>query len=175
MWFRRAVHAALRPAVVVLPLWLLLGRGVVVTDTGWDFLLYLVLAPIVLVALGVVAGLTWFRASVRQAHAVSVPDAVVLPLWWAMILFHGVAWTDELASISAFAGVLLALVAFWSAISQLLRDTRRQMEQMVATFEQQAYGPPGQARDQRGPVDRGGYDAKRDPGPVIRIDPPSDR
>jgi hypothetical protein len=62
-------------------------------------------------------------------------------------------------------GVLLAVASFWAAGWQLLRETRSRLKNMVTTFEQQAMPRNGQQPGGPGPGS----------GPVIRIEPPSDR
>ena len=161
MWFRRAVYLALAPAIIVLPVWLLLTAGIVTADSGWDLLLYLVLAPIVAVALAIVALLTWMRATVRRDRAVSPLDAGVFTAWWLSILIHGVAWTGDLRGITAALSVVLALVAFWSAIAQLVTFGRRSIEQLRVRIERtELSGAPAPGR---------GYDPRADDGPIIHV------
>ena len=55
----------------LLPSWVLVGRGIIDDGVGWDFVLYLVLCPILCVVMLAVAGLTVARKKVRTARAVS--------------------------------------------------------------------------------------------------------
>lgn len=165
MWYRRAVFYAMLGAVVVLPVWLLISRGIIFTDTGWDFLGYLILAPLLAVALAVVAGLVWARKSVRSTRMVSNLDAALLSAWYLSIILYGASGDETLASAIAVLGVLLAVASFWAAGWQLVRETRTRLKSMVTTFEQQAMPRTGQQ-----PGGPGGPS-----GPVIRIEPPSDR
>jgi hypothetical protein len=158
MWYRRGVFYAMLGAFIVLPVWLLISRGLIFTDTGWDFVGYLLLAPILGVALGAVAALIWARSSVRAARAVSPLDAGLLTAWYLSIIVYGAAGDETLAAAVAVIGVLLAVGAFWAAVWQLIRETRRGIQNMVSTFERQAMGP--------GYTGPGGSD-----GPVIRIEP----
>jgi hypothetical protein len=164
MWYRRGVFYAMLGAVVVLPVWLLVSRGIIFTDTGWDFLGYLILAPLLAVALAVVAGLVWARKSVRTTRAVSSLDAALLTAWYLSIALYGASGDEGIATAIAVLAVLLAVASFWAAGWQLVRETRSRLRGIVTTFEQQAMPRGGQ---QPGPGDGS--------GPVIRIDPPGDR
>lgn len=164
MWYRRGVFYAMLGSVVVLPVWLLVSRGIIFTDTGWDFLGYLILAPMLAVALAVVAGLVWARKSVRNTRAVSNLDAALLSAWYLSIALYGASGDEGVASAIAVVGVLLAVACFWAAGWQLVRETRSRLKNIVTTFEQQAMPP-------NGPPPGPG----RSSGPVIRIEPPSDR
>ncbi len=168
MWYRRAVFFAMLGSVVVLPVWLLVSRGIIFTDTGWDFLGYLILAPILAVALAVVAGLVWARKSVRSTRAVSNLDAALLTAWYLSIAMYGASGDEGPASAIAVVGVLLAGASFWAAAWQLVRETRTRFRNIVTTFEQQAMPRNGQSGP--GPSGPGAGS-----GPVIRIDPPTDR
>jgi hypothetical protein len=169
MWYRRGVFYAMLGAVVVLPVWLLVSRGLIFTDTGWDFLGYFLLAPMLAVTLGVVAGLVWARKSVRSSRAVSNLDAALLSAWYLTIALYGAAGDEGVATAIAVVGVLLAVACFWAAGWQLVHETRSRLKNIVTTFEQQAVPRSGQ---QPGPGEPGPGTGS---GPVIRIDPPSDR
>ncbi|MFC0678618.1 hypothetical protein ACFFGH_12280 [Lysobacter korlensis] len=164
MWYRRAVFYAMLGAVIVLPAWLLVSRGIIFTDTGWDFLGYLVLAPLLAVALGIVAAVVWARKSVRATRAVSPLDAALLTAWYLSIALYGASGDEGVATAVAVVGVLLAVASFWAAVWQLVRETRSRLRNIVTTFEQQAM-----PRDGQGPGQNAGS------GPVIRIEPPTDR
>jgi len=162
MWYRRALAVALIPAAFVLPTVVLLGRGLLFRDTGWDFVVYLVVAPILAVALGIVAALVRWRGSVRRSRAVSALDALVLSVWYAAIVLHAAMPDPVLANVFAAVGLVAGVVAFWTSITQLVTETRRRMREVIDTFEAQAH-------------QRDGYDPRRGPGPVIRLDPPEQR
>jgi hypothetical protein len=164
MVYRRALFYAMLGAVVVLPVWLLISRGLIFTDTGWDFVGYLVLAPILGVALGIVAGVVWARKSVRATRAVSPLDAVVLTAWYLSIVVYGASGDETVAAVVAVIGVLLAVAAFWAAVWQLVRETRTRIQNIVTTFERQAMPPSGPGLRQGGGS-----------GPVIRIEPTGEK
>jgi hypothetical protein len=164
MWYRRGAFYAMLGAVIVLPVWLLVSRGIIFTDTGWDFLGYLILAPFIAIALGIGAAVIWARRSVRESRAVSVLDAGLLTAWYLSIVAYGASGDEGVATAVAVLAVLLGVACFWAAVWQLVRETRTRFRNIVTTFEQQAMPPDGQ---QPGGPGRGR-------GPVIRIDPPSD-
>ena len=170
MWYRRGVFYAMLGAIVVLPVWLLVSRGIIFTDTGWDFVGYLILAPLLAVALAVVAGLVWARKSVRSTRAVSNLDAALLTAWYLSIALFGASGDEGVANAIAVLGVLLAVASFWAAGWQLVRETRSRLKSMVSSFEQQAMPRNGQGQGS-GP----GRGPGAGSGPVIRIEPPSDR
>jgi hypothetical protein len=81
MLARRALYYAQFGAVPILPLWLLIGRGIVIDGTGWEFVLLLFVCPILAVAMLIVVGLTVARKSERRTHEVSWLYVVLLSDW----------------------------------------------------------------------------------------------
>lgn len=156
MLYRRALFLAQVGAVVVLPLWLLIGRGVIAADSGWDFVGYLAVAVILAVALAVVAALTWARQSVRRSRAVSALDAVVLSAWYLSAVGYAIA-PEPLATVLLAVGVLLALAAFSASVWQLVTEVRARARTMLGSLRA---GAPGVGTTERR---------------VIRIDPPDGR
>ncbi|WP_166873664.1 MFS transporter [Salinibacterium sp. ZJ450] len=165
MWYRTAIFRAQFWAALVLPAWLLVSRGIFGADTGWDFVAYLFIAPILAIALAAVAGLTRARRSARDARAVSTLDAAIVSLWWALIVAHSLAGDPQVSATLALVGIVVGIVAFWNAIYQLIAETRNRMSVVLASFEQTV----PVASDPRAGA---GYDPRLGDGPVIRIDPP---
>jgi hypothetical protein len=136
----------------VLPVWVLVGRGIVRAGTGWDFVLYLVLCPILFVLLIVVATLTAGRKRVRAERAVAWRDvALQAPLHAAVIVYGAVA-SDLLAVLV----VLLAVVVFWNAVWQFFGDLRNRVTEAFSL----------------GPIDAGDYPATTPP--TVRSTPASE-
>ena len=108
----------------LLPSWVLVGRGIIDDGVGWDFVLYLVLCPILCVVMLAVAGLTVARKKVRTARAVSWQDVAVITAWHAAIIGYGFVSSQALVVVV----VLLAVVAFWSAVWQLFAETRTRVQ-----------------------------------------------
>lgn len=142
---RRAFYYWQFIAVIFLPLWVLIGRGVFGSSVGWDFVLFLVLCPILAFALLAVAGLTTARKSVRSERAVSWIDAALLATWHAVIIAYGFVDAPLLAALI----VIIAVGGFWVALWQLVTETRNRFTTLVEGFERDAQRPthPGERLD----------------------------
>lgn len=142
MMIRRAFYYWQFIAVIVLPLWVLIARGIYGSSVGWDFVLFLILCPILAVVLLAIAGLTTARKSVRSSKSVSWIDAGVLTVWHAAIIVYG--FVD--ASFPAALIVIVAIAAFWIALWQLVTETRNRFTSLVEGFEREAQRPsrPGE-------------------------------
>ena len=124
MLLRRALYWAQFGMAVALPVWVLVSRGIIADGVGWQLVIYLVLAPVLFVALGVVAALTVARKRVRDTHAVSWQDAVALLITWAAIITYGLFALPVLAVI-----IVLAIVAlFWLVTWELVTETRARVK-----------------------------------------------
>lgn len=124
MIFRRASFYWQFTAALLLPVWVLVGRGIVLSDVGWDFLFYLVVCPILCVAMLAVVGMTVARKAVRTTKALSWQDVAVLLPWHVAILAYGFF----ASSLIAVAVVLVGIAAFWSAAWQLYSETRTRVK-----------------------------------------------
>lgn len=131
MWLRRAFYYAQFWAIPVLPLWLLIGRGMSIDGAGWEFMVLLFAAPLLSVALILVMGLTMARKAVRRAHLLSWIDVGILAAWYASIAIAGVY---SYPMLGVFA-VILTLVAFWSAVWQWVVETRRRVTLAFASYD----------------------------------------
>ena len=118
-----------------------MGRGIIDDGVGWDFVLYLVLCPILCAVMLAVAGLTVARKQVRTSRAVSWQDVAVIAVWHAAIIAYGFVSSSGLAVVV----VLLAAVAFWSAVWQLFAETRTRVQNAFSLD----------------PIDTGTYAAKK--------------
>ncbi|EPR76824.1 hypothetical protein ADILRU_0663 [Leifsonia rubra CMS 76R] len=158
MMIRRAFYYWQFIAVIVLPVWVLVGRGVFGSSVGWDFVLFLLLCPILAFSLLAVAGLTAARKSVRSEKAVSWIDAGVLAGWHAVIIAYGFVDAPLLATLV----VVAAVAGFWIALWQLVAETRKRFTSLVEGFERDAQRPtyPGERLDN---------------GNVIIVDPDENR
>ncbi|TQL47609.1 hypothetical protein FB562_0674 [Homoserinimonas aerilata] len=172
MWFRRAFFYAMYGAPVVLPLWLVLARTFILRVDEWE-IPFLTFAAVVLAAvMAVVSGIVWFRSTVRRERAVSWLDVGVLGAWYLSIVFAGLV---DHAAIS-IPVILIAVVAFWSSIWQLLTETGRRVKSALAGLDYRAepaqeYNATRRATmaPQSGPTaDAPGA------GQIIRIESPTD-
>ena len=133
MLLRRAIYWVQFGMAVALPVWVLVTRGIVADGVGWQLIVYLVLAPILFVALAVLVALTTARKRVRATKAVSWLDAAGLLVTWAAIITYGLFALPLLAVV-----VVLALVGlFWLAVWQLVTETRDR----VKTYFEAASAP----------------------------------
>ena len=156
MVLRRALFYWQFIGAVVLPIWVLIGRGIVLADVGWDFVLYLVLCPILFIAMLAVAGLTVARKAVRESRTVSWQDVAIISAWHISIIAYGFVAVTGLAAII----VIVGIAAFWSAAWLLFSETRSRVKEAFSL----------------GPIDAGSYaagdyDPAVDPGRVIIINP----
>ncbi len=131
MVLRRGFYYAQFWAIPVLPLWLLIGRGLMMDDVGWGFLVLLIACPILSLAMIAVMGVTVARRSVRRARMLSWADASVLTAWYLSIATAGVV----ASSLVAVLVVVLTLVAFWSAVWQLFVETRQRVNSAMINLD----------------------------------------
>jgi hypothetical protein len=151
MLVRRVVYRLLFPLAVVMPIWVLISHGIIADGLGWQFVAYLFISPVLFVALMVISAIIIATSGVRAAKAVSWPDAAVLIALWLTLLASGL-WAYPALGIAA---VLLVLGAFWLAVWEFVRETRRRLQQfsddLQAAQQQQATGK----RPPAAPIDMG--------------------
>lgn len=131
MLFRRAIYLAMFPAAVILPVWIMITRGIIANETGWTFVIYLFACPVLFVLLMVIAGLVRARKAVRVAKAVSWWDAGVLGALYLALLASGIFAVPVLAVLD----VVLVIGAFWLAGWQLITETRSRVSTFVTNLE----------------------------------------
>jgi len=156
MLLRRALFYWQFISAFLLPAWVLVGRGILRAGEGWDFVLYLVLGPILCVVMLAVVGLTVARKQVRSTRAVSWLDAGVMAVWHTSIISYGFVASSALSAVI----VVLSIIAFWVAVWQLYTETRTRVKNAFSLD----------------PIDAGTYSAKTydpatDAGRVIIINP----
>ena len=194
MTARRAFFYWQFVAAVLLPLWVLIGRGLFGAAVGWQFLLLIVLMPLLSIAMFAVGGVIAARKEVRRTRAVAWLDIAVIGAWHLTILSLGFFLVDSnagsesgssaftqlagqdteplsrvLANVSGALVVLLAAAAFWLAVWQFVRETRARVKSAIETIERDARwvnpeGMPSRLAAPQGPA----------AGKVIRIDPPDE-
>lgn len=130
MWLRRAFYYAQFWAIPVLPLWLLVGRGLVANGVGWEFVVLLFACPVLALAMIVVMGITVARKAVRRARLLSWTDVGVLGAWYLAIVAAGFVANPVMAVLV----VVLTVVAFWVAVWQFFVETRHRMNTALASF-----------------------------------------
>ena len=146
MVVRRVVYRLIFPLAVVLPVWVLIGRGIIADGVGWQFVAYLFIAPVLFIALIATGGLLVARSEVRAERAVSWPDVAVLSALWLALIGVGLFAYPWLA----VCVVLLVLGLFWLAIWELIASTRRVFTEFNERVQAQARGSR-----QAAPIDMG--------------------
>lgn len=158
---RRLFVPTLFGAAIVLPLWLILARSFILGVDDWQIPLVTLSAVALGAFMALVAGVTWFRKSVRDGGGPSTWDLGLLSAWYLSIILAGVV---EHGAIS-IPVILLGLAAFWSAVWQLFAETKRRVQSAIDTFEVTVPSAQEYRRAHPRP------DAPL-AGQVIRIDPP---
>ena len=124
MVLRRALYWAQFGMAVALPIWVLVTRGIIADGVGWQFVIYLVIAPILFVTLSVLLALSVILARVRGTRVLSWPDVAVLLVMWASIITYGLFALPALAVV-----VVLSIVAgFWVVVWELATATRARVK-----------------------------------------------
>lgn len=137
MFIKRALYYWQFAAAIVLPAWVLIARGIFGSTSGWTFVFFVFVCPILALAMLAVAGLTAARKSVRSARAVEWRDAAVIVAWHVAIIAYGFVDASWLAAVI----VIIAIGAFWLAVYLLFHETRRRVRGVMAGFEQAAQVP----------------------------------
>ncbi len=123
MILRRALYVAQFPLAVVLPVWVLVTRGIVADGIGWQFLVYLVACPILFVALAVICGLVVARKDVRVTRALSWLDT---GLWLAIVVTLTVYGLFALPLLAVLV-VIEVIAMFWAVVYELFHETKRRV------------------------------------------------
>ncbi len=131
MWLRKAFYYAQYWAIPVLPLWLLIGRGIAIDGSGWELIFLLFAAPALSVALIVVMGLTVARKAVRRSRLLSWLDVGVLAAWYTSLVLAGL-FTNPLVAVLAIG---MTLAAFWIAVWQLVVEARNRISLAFAGYD----------------------------------------
>ena len=124
MVLRRALYWAQFGMAVALPIWVLVTRGIIADGVGWQFVIYLVLAPVLFVTLAVLLALSVILARVRGARVLSWPDVAVLLVMWASIITYGLFALPALAVVV----VLSTVAGFWVVVWELATATRARVK-----------------------------------------------
>ncbi|MCS0500438.1 MFS transporter [Protaetiibacter mangrovi] len=151
MVVRRAVYVLLFPLAFLLPLWVLIGRGILLDGIGWDFIGYLIVCPILFVMLLIIGGLVVWRPGVRQERAVSGWDAALLVVLWLVLIAAGFVAHPAIVA----AAVVLVLAAFWFAVWELVTEGRRRLQAVMDDVDATVNGSRASVPQRPQPVDIG--------------------
>lgn len=147
MFYRRILYQGQFFMAGILPLWLLISRGLLDDSQAWEFLVYLLICGLLALVMFLVGALTAARKSARQAKAVSIPDAPLFTTWYLSLLAFSI-WPWPLFAIPA---LVLTVGAAWLSVWQLFAETRSRFRGMVAEFEQASRSPMSQGRGGQSP------------------------
>ncbi len=153
MILRRIFYSWQFIAVIVLPVWLLLGSALF-GDSGWAVVGTFFAAVGIGFALLVVSLIVFARTEVRADKAVSWADVGMLTVWHGLIVAAGAAAGN--APELTFLVLLVGLAAFWFSIWELVTSARRRMQAMINLMDATAQGYAG-------PLDAGHLDSQRSP------------
>lgn len=132
MQIRRFFYLAQFVALGVLPLWLLVGRGIVFSDSGWDFVGLLIVSPILALFMAIIMGLTYARKSVREAKAMSWPDVAAHTAWYLALIWVGFASHPGIAVLA----VVLSVGMFWLQLWQLIAEVGQRVNRALTRMSE---------------------------------------
>lgn len=144
---RRAAFVWQFAAVVVLPLWLLIGAAIRGAALG-DFLGISLVAPLLLVAQFALAALFTARASVRRGRMLGAADTAVIAVITVAVV--GVGFFSAASGWFGVLAVAALLGGFWLGGWELVTDIRARMRRTLADL---GFAPP----EVRSAVDAGEY------------------
>lgn len=129
-------------AAFVLPAWLFVGWGIF-GGSGWGFVGLLVAAPIVFIALLVIALIVYARPLVRSTRMVSWKDVLLYLVLHGSVI--GLGFFGPSTTLFVVLAVLTGIVGFWLTLWELVTDGARSMRETMDAFEQaaQPQRPPG--------------------------------
>ena len=122
-------------AVVVLPLWLVVGWPIFGAG-GWKVLGVFFGAVVLGLALLIVSLLFYARKDVRETKTVSWPDVGVLTFWHAAII--GVGFYAAASPWISVLVIVIGVAAFWFALWELLAAARRRVRSVIDLIEETA-------------------------------------
>lgn len=157
-WILRAAFWAFAAAIIVLPAWIMFGRGLAGAPLGEALLLQAFLGPGLAIAIALVVGITFARKQVRQPRAVAWRDLRLVGPWLLVIALLGftvvdtaggrtgsalTAWFGESAltasqsftAIGIMVTIIGGIVLFWLQMLELGRETRRRVERVVSDLQ----------------------------------------
>lgn len=131
-------------AAFAIPVWLFVGWGVY-GGSGWGFLGILITAPVVFIALLVIALIVFARPAVRRERMVSWKDVALFTVLHGSLIALG--FFGQNTTLFVALALLAGIAGFWLSLWELFTDSARSMRATMAAFEQAA-APPQQAQQQ---------------------------
>ena len=157
-WALGAFFWAMTASIIVLPLWIMFGRGLAGAPLGDALLLQAFLGPALAILIGAVVGMTLARKEVRRPRAVRWRDVRLIGPWLLVIALMGftvvdsaggrsgsalTAWfgdgwltaSQSFTAIGVMATIIGGVVLVWLQLVQLGRETRARVERVVTDLQ----------------------------------------
>ena len=120
MLLRRSLYYAQFAMAIIMPTWVLISRGILADGVGAPLIVYLVVCPVLSLAMVIMATLIAARGTVRAAKAVSWRDAGLQVGIWLTLFLYGLLAFPLLAVLA----VLLIIGGFWLVLVEFLREAK---------------------------------------------------
>ena len=127
MLLRRSLYYAQFAMAIIMPTWVLVSRGILADGVGAQLVVYLVVCPILTIAMVVMATIIAARGSVRTAKALAWRDVALQIAIWLTLFTYGLFAYPLLAVVV----VLLVIGGFWLELVELLREAKTWVVQML--------------------------------------------
>lgn len=127
MLLRRSLYYAQFAMAIIMPTWVLVSRGILADGVGAKLIVYLVLCPILTIAMVVMATIIAARGSVRAAKALAWRDVALQVAIWLTLFTYGLFAFPLLAVLV----VLLVIGGFWLVLVELLREAKTWVTTML--------------------------------------------
>lgn len=147
---RRVVYRLLLPAAIVLPIWFFIARGIVTADP-WATAAFVIISPVLFLVLLLIAALVFWRPGVRSESAVSVADAVVFPVFWALLIAAAIVTHPGFTAL----GVVAVLAMFWFVVWELVSESRRRFRAVMDDVDATLSGARASVPQRPEPTDIG--------------------
>ena len=127
MLLRRSLYYAQFAMTVIMPGWVLISRGILADGVGAKLIVYLILCPVLTLAMIIMATVISARGSVRASHALSWRDVALQASIWVALFAYGLFAFPLLAA----AIVLLVIGGFWLVFVDFLREAKTWVASML--------------------------------------------
>ena len=127
MLLRRSLYYAQFAMAIIMPTWVLVSRGILADGVGAELIVYLVVCPILTIAMVVMATIISARGSVRAAKALAWRDVALQTAIWLALFTYGLFAYPLLAVVV----VLLVIGGFWLVLIELLREAKTWVTKML--------------------------------------------
>jgi hypothetical protein len=127
MLLRRSLYYLQFAMAIIMPTWVLVSRGILADGVGAKLIVYLVLCPLLTIAMVVMATIIAARGSVRASKALAWRDVALQIAIWLTLFTYGLFAYPLLAVLV----VLLVIGGFWLVLVELLREAKTWVTTML--------------------------------------------